>query len=421
MKRMKQIVALVISGLIITSSVQGPVISVFASEPTESMNEEEDNYNSANDQLEQEGVLFESSTSVPYEEDVFASGQSTEEDGDNVLDNSNNTEKSAQNGVEISFDDENVSLEEDPQYREENTIEEENAENVEPNTEDNQFMPAIVLSKEIEGTGTLLVVKAEEGTFPEGTNLDASYIENAELTDVIIEASKDEPSEIRILWMDFLDAEGHHIDPHKEFYTEIRMDNVERTKSLAVFQINEDEQVFSVEKLDEEKAEIVFNQSEEEDIVSFRASGINNYALVYYGGIDTVEELQEDSYEWSEINGMQDDVAAKQSVSSKESETNSKQENNEVVEHDEEDGSNEPGNVEYKEKSEDTIEASAVAGASKRASTFKKDSAVPTPLTGLNGEVVIASGYCGEKVQWYLHEDGTMWIFGRSDKENHYR
>ena len=42
----------------------------------------------------------------------------------------------------------------------------------------------------------------------------------------------------------------------------------------------------------------------------------------------------------------------------------------------------------------------------------RKAAANPVAGTGLDGMPVVASGYCGTNVQWYLHEDGTMWIFG---------
>ena len=417
MKRMKQFVAIVLSVLMIAGSVQGPVYSVFAAESIESENKEADT--SENNQPEEEEAPSESSISASYEEDMDDSVLPAEETRENELPDDNYTEESSQIGSEISFDDENASSEEEPQQSEEDEADEENVANAKLNTENDQFMPAMVLSKEIEGTDTLLVVKAEEGTFPEGTTLEACYIENAELSAEIIEASEDEPSEIRIFLTDFLDAEGYHIGPQKEFYTEIKMGHTERTESPAVFQINEAEQVFSVEKLDEQKAEILFNQSEDEDIVSFRAGGTNYYALVYYHDIDTVEELQEEASEVSEISGTQDDVEALQSDLYEETEKNGRQEDKEIAESDEEAIAEEPGNTEFVEEREEIAEEQTESGSSESVSAPKKAAAVPTPLTGLNGEVVIASGYCGDDVQWYLHEDGTMWIFGEGEMTSH--
>ena len=45
-------------------------------------------------------------------------------------------------------------------------------------------------------------------------------------------------------------------------------------------------------------------------------------------------------------------------------------------------------------------------------SQWDADQSAPIYAAGLNDKKIIASGYCGTNVQWYLHEDGTMWIFG---------
>ena len=52
-------------------------------------------------------------------------------------------------------------------------------------------MPAVELRKEIEDKGITVIVQAEEGTFPEGTVLEAEWVEDKVILDRITEAARE--------------------------------------------------------------------------------------------------------------------------------------------------------------------------------------------------------------------------------------
>ena len=52
-------------------------------------------------------------------------------------------------------------------------------------------MPAVELRKEIEDKGITVIVQAEEGTFPEGTVLEAEWVGDKEILDRMTEAARE--------------------------------------------------------------------------------------------------------------------------------------------------------------------------------------------------------------------------------------
>jgi hypothetical protein len=149
-------------------------------------------------------------------------------------------------------------------------------------TEAPASMPEMSFEQKEETTGITVSVKAEAGTFPEGTTMELSPVEDQSILEDAKEASElQNPSAVAVD-ITFRDPEGTIIEPQKQIRVTMTSDVIKEADSVDVVHVPDQEEDTSTAVVDQVPDQ---NLSEEEkpaeDQVVFDADQFSVYAIVY--------------------------------------------------------------------------------------------------------------------------------------------
>ena len=322
--------------------------------------------------------------------------------------------------------------------------------------EDTISMPAVELRKEIEDKGITVIVQAEEGTFPEGTVLEAEWVDDKEILDRITEAAREAALKLKAeqaaaegqteqdaeaadsaeesVSADAdgaaaVDTENVSENPEGSSGTDASSegqdgeDAVEATASgvpadmavegEAASEVSADASAADERSSDTigvagEEAELLFDiiplKIVFQDVQGQRVEPLKKFILkielqhvvreneaIIIQSYDPLSE--EEKWITSALDKKENEIFEE---SMEEKDTVSFKIDREAY----------YGVFYLKENQEKSNEKAPAA-------VRRKAAANPVAVTGLDGMPVVTSGYCGTNVQWYLHEDGTLWIFGQ--------
>lgn len=149
-------------------------------------------------------------------------------------------------------------------------------------TEAPASMPEMSFEQKEETTGITVSVKAEAGTFPEGTTMELSPVEDQSILEDAKEASElQNPSAVAVD-ITFRDPEGTLIEPQKQIRVTMTSEVIRQAESVDVVHVPDQTEEASTAVVDQVPDQ---NLSEEEkpseDQVVFDADQFSVYAIVY--------------------------------------------------------------------------------------------------------------------------------------------
>lgn len=149
-------------------------------------------------------------------------------------------------------------------------------------TEAPASMPEMSFEQKEETTGITVSVKAEAGTFPEGTTMELSPVEDQSILEDAKQASElQNPSAVAVD-ITFRDPEGTIIEPQKQIRVTMTSEVIRQAESVDVVHVPDQEEDTSTAVVDQVPDQ---NLSEEEkpaeDQVVFDADQFSVYAIVY--------------------------------------------------------------------------------------------------------------------------------------------
>ena len=318
-------------------------------------------------------------------------------------------------------------------------------------------MPAVELRKEIEDKGITVIVQAEEGTFPEGTVLEAEWVDDKEILDRITEAAREAALKLK--------AEQAAAEGQTEQDAEAA-DSAEESVSADVDgEVTVDAGNTSENPEGSSDADASSEGQDGEDAVKETASGApDDMAAEGEADSEVSADVNAAGETNSDTTGAADgeaellfdimpfkivfqDAQGQQIVPLKKfilkiESQHVVRENEAIIIQSYKDPFSEEEKwittaldkkvneiLEESMEEKDTVsfkidreayygvfylkENQRRSGEKTTAAVRRKAAGTPTAVTGLNGMKVVVSGYCGTDVQWYLHEDGTIWIFGQ--------
>ena len=317
-------------------------------------------------------------------------------------------------------------------------------------------MPAVELRKEIEDKGITVIVQAEEGTFPEGTVLEAEWVDDKEILDRITEAAREAALKLK--------AEQAAAEGQTEQDAEAA-DSAEESVSADVDgEVTVDAGNTSENPEGSSDADASSEGQDGEDAVKETASGApDDMAAEGEADSEVSADVNAAGETNSDTTGAADgeaellfdimpfkivfqDAQGQQIVPLKKfilkiESQHVVRENEAIIIQSYKDPFSEEEKwittaldkkvneiLEESMEEKDTVsfkidreayygvfylkENQERSGEKSPAAVRRKAAANSAAGIGLDGMTVVASGYCGDGVQWCLHEDGTIWIFG---------
>ncbi len=153
-------------------------------------------------------------------------------------------------------------------------------------------MPEVSFEDTEETTGIKVSVKAEEGTFPEGTTMELSPVTDENVLNDAMEASSLEHAEAKAVDITFKDAAGNVIEPEKQIRVTMTADVIKDAETVDVVHVpdekeKEEDQSVETEVVDQTAdADLEENEKPAEDQVVFDADQFSVYAIVYTVNFD---------------------------------------------------------------------------------------------------------------------------------------
>ena len=153
-------------------------------------------------------------------------------------------------------------------------------------------MPAVSFEDTEETTGIKVSVKAEEGTFPEGTTMELSPVTDENVLNDAMDASSLEHAEAKAVDITFKDAAGNVIEPEKQIRVTMTADVIKDAETVDVVHVpdekeKEEDQSVETEVVDQTAdADLKEDEKPAEDQVVFDADQFSVYAIVYTVNFD---------------------------------------------------------------------------------------------------------------------------------------
>lgn len=153
-------------------------------------------------------------------------------------------------------------------------------------------MPAVSFEDTEETTGIKVSVKAEEGTFPEGTIMELSPVTDTAVLEDAMQASSLEHAEAKAVDITFKDAAGNIIEPKKQIRVTMTADVIKDADTVDVVHVpdeseKEENQSVQTEVVNQTAdADLEEDEKPAEDQVVFDADQFSVYAIVYTVNFD---------------------------------------------------------------------------------------------------------------------------------------
>ena len=226
--------------------------------------------------IEEEGVpLAEPSQDADVQTDA-GSETSTDTSGDSLVDPSMNTSSEPTGDVESSVSEETAS---DSQNDAETGDGEETDTEKEDEEEDEEEVkyPPQRFEKKLDGNKLIVVAEAEEGTFPEGTTMEAAMVGDKAILDKIIDVVEDEETtviSVKAVDITFKDKDGKEIEPKKAIKVTITSDEIAKAEDNTIVHVDDNGQTQIVNAEDPNA-----NHLQENEIL-FKGDQFSIYAVV---------------------------------------------------------------------------------------------------------------------------------------------
>lgn len=153
-------------------------------------------------------------------------------------------------------------------------------------------MPAVSFEDTEETTGIKVSVKAEEGTFPEGTIMELSPVTDTAVLNDAMQASTLEHAEAKAVDITFKDAAGNIIEPKKQIRVTMTADVIKDADTVDVVHVpdeaekEENQSVQTAVVNQTADADLEEDEKPAEDQVVFDADQFSVYAIVYTVNFD---------------------------------------------------------------------------------------------------------------------------------------
>ncbi|MGN1388597.1 MAG: hypothetical protein ACI4WR_03015, partial [Bulleidia sp.] len=148
-------------------------------------------------------------------------------------------------------------------------------------------MPAVSFEDTEETAGIKVSVKAEEGTFPEGTTMELSPVTDEAVLNDAMQASSLEHAEAKAVDITFRDAAGNIIEPKRQIRVTMTADVIKDADTVDVVHVpdeaeKEENQSVQTEVVNQTAdADLEEDEKPAEDQVVFDADQFSVYAIVY--------------------------------------------------------------------------------------------------------------------------------------------